>query len=185
MSRERNQMHTILNEIKKAVREELYYLAIMLCLTLPDICAAMEHPKAKASEPQYIAWFEQWLGKKYGRHLTARDMYRLRCGVLHQGRMGQPGMPYDRIIFSLPAQILTRLNTLVEGQRNLLNLNAKLFCRDIVMAVEAWSAAHENDPIVQRNLSRSIQYRPDGLPLIAKGLPCVSWQVLSAPELPG
>jgi hypothetical protein len=130
-------MKTILSEITAACKYKLYYLAIMLCLALPDICAALEASNGETSKKQYEAWFDKWLAPKYGEYMKAEDMYRLRCGVLHQGKMGHPGLRYNRVAFALP--LLVHKN-LLPNRKNpeILNLSIGLFCKDVVDSVKAW-----------------------------------------------
>jgi len=155
-------MRMILDEIKEACRLRLYYLAIMLCLALPDICAALESSNGETSEKKYRAWVQQWLSHKYGEYFTPQDMYRLRCGVLHQGRMGHPGLHYGRVAFA--TQGLFHQNFLPSPKNpEILNLSAGWFCKDVVESVEAWYEAKKNDPTVCGNLSRLVHFRPNGL----------------------
>jgi len=166
-------MKVILDEIKAALRHKLYYLAIMFCLALPDICAALEAANGETSGKQYRAWFNKWLVSKYGRHMTANDMYRLRCGVLHQGRMGHKNLRYRRVAFAVP--LFFHKNFLPNRAKpEVLNLSIGLFCKDVVESVQAWDTAHANDPIVQRNLSRLVQYHPNGLHPYLEGVACVT-----------
>jgi hypothetical protein len=96
-------LSTLLNEIQGALDSKLYYLALAVCLSLADICAATECEPDKiwVKQDKYEAWCETNLIIKY-KHLTARDCYRLRCGVLHQGNFGRPDDRYEQIIFVLP-----------------------------------------------------------------------------------
>jgi hypothetical protein len=166
-------MQMILDEIKKACQMRLYYLAVMLCLALPDICAALESPDGQTSERKYRAWVKQWLPSVYEEYLTPQDMYRLRCGVLHQGRMGHPGLRYTRVAFSV--QGLYHLNFLPsEAKPEILNLSAGLFCKDVVESVEKWYAAKEKNAVVRANISRLVHYRPNGLHPYLEAVPCVT-----------
>lgn len=84
-------MDDILNEIDRALAAGLYYLAIAMALTIPDICAALEAENGETNQQKYKAWYESNLAYKYT-NITAQDCYSLRCGVLHQGRCGHPKM---------------------------------------------------------------------------------------------
>jgi hypothetical protein len=76
----------LITEIKEALLHRLLYAALLLTLTLPDICAALESQDGRSTPARYKAWFNSWLRKKYEGQLDAEDMYRLRCAVSHQGR---------------------------------------------------------------------------------------------------
>jgi len=165
-------MDAILNEVKEAFRLRLYYLCIMLCLALPDICSALESDDGETDEKKYRAWVKRWL-RQYANHLTPQDMYRLRCGVLHQGRMGHRGFHYKRVAFSVNFLVH---NTFLPSREKpeVLTLFINLFCRDVVTAVEEWEEVHKDDPIVKRNLEQLVQFRPNGLLPYLDGVACVS-----------
>jgi hypothetical protein len=166
-------MDAILDEIKTACWMRLYYLAIMLCLALPDICGALESADGKASEQEYRAWADKWLVHKFHGHLPAQDMYRLRCGVLHQGWMGHPALRYNRVAFSVPG--LFDLNFFPSKSKpEILNLNASRFCKAVVESVEAWYQTEKTNPAVIANLPRLVHFRPNGLDPYFPGVPCIS-----------
>jgi hypothetical protein len=170
---EERSVKMILDEIRTACRMRLYYLAIMLCLALPDICAALQSSDGTTSEKNYRMWVHQWFPKKYGKYLTPQDLYRLRCDVLHQGRMGHPGLRFGRVAFAVKG--LFHLNLLPSTRKpEILNLSAGLFCKDMVESVEAWETAMKEDITVHKNLSRLVHLHPNGLEPYLQGVPCVS-----------
>ena len=163
-------MRTILNEIEGALNANLYYAAIALTLTLPDVCAALEHPTGKSNGNRFKTWWRQNLAENYPQ-ITDVDMWMLRNGVVHQGRFGPEGMQYSRILFTIP-----------NPQRNVyhrnivndaLNLHAEIFCQDVMDAVRQWLIDKADDPTVLRNLPNLLTLRPEGMaplgnmPLIA------------------
>src|SRR4029077_3839387 len=94
-------METILQEIEKAIDAKLYYLAIVLAVTLPDICAALESADGRTRPERYKAWYRANLASKFS-FLTEDDCYSLRCGVVHQGQFGFVNSQYDRVAFLMP-----------------------------------------------------------------------------------
>ena len=153
-------METILGEIERALAARLYYLAVAMALTVPDICAALESPNGETTGAQYKAWYNANLTDQYP-NITGADCWSLRCGVLHQGRCGHPNMQCGRILFTVPA-----------GQNNVfhnnilndaLNLDTVIFCSDAVRSARRWFAQKANDPAVLANLPNLVQFRPEGL----------------------
>lgn len=86
-----NPLEHILGDIEKALAAEFHYLAIVVSLTVPDICAALERDPAQRRKigETYVAWCKTNLEPHYT-HFTAEDCYRLRCGVIHEGKFGHP-----------------------------------------------------------------------------------------------
>ena len=46
-------IEALLQEIEQALRARLFFLAILLCLMLPDVCAALEAADGRTSEKRY------------------------------------------------------------------------------------------------------------------------------------
>jgi len=92
-------LEPLLDEVNVALSNGLYYLAVMLSLSLPDICAALERPDGRTNSEYYKKWYDKHLADKFD-HLSADDCYSLRCGVLHQGKIGvqRKGAVYDRVL---------------------------------------------------------------------------------------
>jgi len=133
---------------------------LVLTLTLPDVCAALESADGRSTPDRYKAWYSAWLARKYGRHLTADDMYYLRCGVQHQGRFEHPAMQYSRIFFTLrPGGVFFHMNIFKDA----LNLDLPFFCKDVIESVDEWFDHKRDDQQVQANLSHLVQFHPNGM----------------------
>jgi hypothetical protein len=156
-------------EIQRALNHELYYPAIMLSLTVPDICAALDTEKGTTDGELYKKWYREFMAD-YMEWLTDNDCWHLRCGVVHQGRMGHPKNQYSRVYFTLPAEGFAHKNITFDA----LNLDAVTFCKDMANAAQIWFKDAKNLPHVQANLVRLIQYRPQGLEGHIGGLPIIA-----------
>jgi hypothetical protein len=167
-------MEPILQEIEKALNAKLYYLAIVLAVTLPDICAALEASDGRTSSTRYKAWYKADLAGKVW-FLTEDDCYSLRCGVVHQGQFGVAGSQYDRVAFFMPHPDPSR-TLVIRGTRFgtapneiIYTYSAVEFCQHIIDAVRLWAANKTSDVNVQKNLPKLIQYRPNGMPPTISG----------------
>ncbi len=96
----------------------------------------------------------------------------MRCGVLHQGRLGHPKMQYARILFTLPNPRGAILHNNIIGDA--LNLDAITFCRDMVQSALRWYEAKQDDPNVLANLPRLVQYHENGLRPYVVGIPLIA-----------
>lgn len=164
-------METILSEIEGALAARLYYLAIAMALTVPDICAALESPNGQTSGTKYKAWYNTNLANQYP-NITDADCWSLRCGVLHQGRCGHPNMQYGQILFTVSnAQNNVFHNNILNDA---LNLDTVIFCRDVVSSARRWFIQRTNDSAVQANLPNLVQFRPQGLAPYMVGMPLIA-----------
>jgi hypothetical protein len=98
----RPELNAILREIERALDAKLYYVAIAVALSVPDICACLECDPDKpiwSTVEKYSRWCDANLKFK---NLDGADLARLRGGVLHQGHFGHPKSKFDRVIFIGP-----------------------------------------------------------------------------------
>lgn len=164
-------MNDILNEIMNALNSRLYYISLVATLTVPDICGALEVPGGQATAALYRGWFNRYLSNKYPK-LTADDCYKLRCGVIHQGRFGHPGSQYARVIFTLP----NPQNNVFHNNifHDALNLDLCRFCNEIVQAARDWFNQHSANQNVVANLPNLVQFRVNGLAAYLSGTPVIT-----------
>ena len=164
-------MEATLQQIEKAIQAELYYVAIVMALTLPDICAALETENAYSGRDEYKKWYRENLAGKFPA-MSDADCYSLRCGVVHKGNLGLKGSEFSRVVFSLPnSRRITMHNNIMNDS---LQFDAVQFCHEIIASVRAWYNTHAGNENVQRNLPNIIQLRPEGLAPYIVGLPIIA-----------
>ena len=163
-------IETLTTEIKNCLLNKLWYAGLVLTLFLPDVCAALEAEDGQTNRERYKAWFDQWVGYKYPRILSADQLYYLRCGVAHQGKFEHPALTYDRIFFTLrPNGSFFHCNVF----NNELKLDIPFFCKDMVEGVDGWYLTKKNDPTVQKNYAKLVHFYPDGLAAYLLGVAAV------------
>lgn len=135
-------MIDLLNQIEEAIKKNLYYIALLSSLTIPDICGALESDDGKASKEKYIVWFEKYLDPIYSKgheeFISGEDCYYLRCSILHQGRMSHKKSKYDRIMFLEPSDFIVH-NIVIKGEKeSVLVIDVIQFCFDVMKALRQW-----------------------------------------------
>lgn len=169
-------MDLILTQITRGLDRGFHYLAVVSTLTLPDICAALEAPDGWSTNARYKAWWDAWMLAKYPL-MTSDDAYGLRGGVVHQGKLTKPHkhLTYDRIVFTIHGGMHNCISSNNGGvDESALQLDAKIFCYDVMDGVRAWYAAKKDDPNVVANMPRVLQFRPDGLHPHFVGIPVIA-----------
>jgi hypothetical protein len=166
-------LEAILQEIEKTVDAGLYYAAITVTLAIPEICARMEQEDRTQgrSLELYSVWFDTHLGNKYPR-LTGNDCYYLRCGVAHHAAFSHRQFGYTRVVFSLPESNGNIFHNNIMGDA--LNLDAVIFCSDMIEAARAWLVQKADDTTVQRHLADLVTVRYDGMAPYFKGVPVIA-----------
>jgi hypothetical protein len=182
----------ILHEVERALEAKLYYLAIAVSLSIPDICACLECDPNKpiwATQDKYVAWCDANIGARF-KLLKGVDLFRLRGGVLHQGHFDHPKSNFDRVIFLSPespfkahdvtitvspsVQIGGISAEVLRVSGEILHMDVVKFCNIIMESARTWSIAKAGDPHVQQNLPNLIRYRPEGLPPFSVGVPTIA-----------
>lgn len=164
-------MDFLSKQIEEALDAHLYYLAVMCALTMPDICSALESEDGRTTRAKYMSWCDSWLMNSYP-HLISADLYSLRCGIVHQGKSGHPKMPYSRVVFTLPVPNKTIFHNNIVNDA--LNLDAVIFCRDMINSVFRWYDQKKDAIYVKANLPRVVRLYPNGLPPYIVGIPVIS-----------
>ncbi|MDE5599168.1 MAG: hypothetical protein K2J04_15240 [Lachnospiraceae bacterium] len=97
----------LVQDIRKALENELYFVALSSALTLPDICGKTAYPDERSSRKRYISWYDEEIGKYEKNpddkdnmpYLSGEVVYSLRCSLLHEGN---PNMSNDGLRTDLP-----------------------------------------------------------------------------------
>lgn len=85
----------LIKEIENALSHDLYFAALSLALTLPDICGRAKYTTANVTA-RYISWYNEYIGqyeqcpcdackKAQMPYLSGEVVYNLRNSFLHQG----------------------------------------------------------------------------------------------------
>ncbi len=164
-------VQTFTNEILRAFTLGNYYLALLGSFQIPEICSSLQSVEGTTSKQRYKDWSEEWFLSRYNL-ITSTDLYSMRCGVVHQGKFGHENMQYERVLFTLPTvQRIVLHNNVINDA---LNLDASIFCNDMVDASLRWWTERKHDFNVQANLSRLISIYPDGMPPYIVGVALIS-----------
>lgn len=97
----------LVQDIRNALENELYFVALISALTLPDICGKVAYPDERSSRKRYISWYEEEIGKYEKNpddkenmpYLSGEVIYSLRCSLLHEGN---PNMNNDSLRTDFP-----------------------------------------------------------------------------------
>lgn len=163
----------LIREIDKCLDQRLYYAAINLSLTIPDICSTLGNNDLRTNPARYEAWGDEYV-LPYIPNMTGKVLYMLRCGVSHNARFWHRDLHhrgYNRAIFSLPDG---RGNTFVgSGINDAFFTDAEHFCRVMVRGVENWYRENIKNPNTGSNCELMLRYRPNGFSPYISGMPVI------------
>jgi hypothetical protein len=162
-------LHDILNSIERSLQDENWYSALVMSLIIPDILGKLEgEPK---SSTRYPAWFDKYLGKKYGDFLSGKDCYALRCAYLHEGSENIETQNakdiLDRFVFVSHGPHLNRFNNSYFGDpkydgKDFLQLSVRDFCQDMLEAAKRWLEDVSSNQEIQFNIKEMLTIREGG-----------------------
>ena len=84
----------LVDDIRAALDNDLYFVALSTALTLPDICGKAAYPRLSTTN-RYKKWYNKEIGryeknphqasKEEMPYLSSEVIYSLRCSLLHEG----------------------------------------------------------------------------------------------------
>ena len=154
-------MDRFVQSIENSVKTENWYAALVLVLTIPDICGWVETPIV-GSQKRYEAWFEKYLLPTYKSpfhgsdftFLSGSDCYALRCAFLHEGT--------DEILRQRARDVVSRFAFSTTGSHrcmfeNVLLLNVQMFCAEVCAGTRQWIRDVSANPDAQSRLNELLQ----------------------------
>jgi hypothetical protein len=165
-------------EIRGALKAGLYYAAIAVAVSIPDVCDTVEVGDARASWKRYKAWFNKYASTKF-EYFDADTCYELRCGVSHNAKLkgGKNKLSrFDHLWFTVVRDHLFTENISVNHAAlpgALLQLDVNDFCERMIAAAQAWERAMVGNEQVRVNMHSIVRYRPWGLRPIS-GIPVIA-----------
>jgi hypothetical protein len=171
-------LYSVLNDIELAIQAKLYYPAVLIALTVPDICSALALPNSVfVKEKHYVAFVDKYTTPP-ALGLDGQSCYRLRGGVVHRANMAGHGkFGATHVIFTLPGS-LASIHALSIIHRESGKIAAMFdladFCGEMIAAAKRWFEEYQDNPTVKENMRNLIRYCPDGLFPFVGGVPVVA-----------
>jgi len=168
---------SVLIDIERAINARLYYPALLVALTVPEICCALALDKSEFVKEKHYVTFVDKYGAQREIGCDGLTCYRLRGGVVHRANMaGHPKFDATHVVFTIPESgaSIHALSIVVEMQnKKAAMFDLVQFCQGMVNAAHRWYENHKDNPKVQSNMSSLIRYCPEGLKPFVGGTPVV------------
>ena len=147
-------------DLRNCLSQRLFFVAIDISLTIPDICSALESEDGTTDRHKYKKWVETYFPREYNGFIDASDIYKLRCASLHQGKFNHDNPKYSNIFFQVSDD--SEFHCQIIGDS--LILNTKIFVHDMIESRKKWLETNKSNPTIQENYQKSFRYYPNGLP---------------------
>jgi len=191
----------VLQQVEEALDRNLYYVALVTSLALPDICAALDSSDGQTDGKRYASWFDEWVVPRFNETsrsllrefyentpslglesvvahpmdvkvgLTGDVCYKFRCSLLHQGSSQHPLSAFGRILLVVPSPANPPFCHCQANDAYLHDL--RLFCQEITAGVRLWLSSVRGTEKFARNYSKFAALHPNGLAPYVGGSPVI------------
>lgn len=162
------QFRSIIAEIKQCLRFRLYYSALVITLTIPEVCVGLTFDVDNPIKRKHYREFIDRYAIKNDLMLDGDNCYNMRCGMVHRGNavahVKSRDQKVDKILFTVPKNQIVFHGFRFETDR------VKALCYDLNLFVEAmtdalwrWYCDNKSKRIVQENISNIMSFRANGL----------------------
>ncbi|WP_345831021.1 hypothetical protein AAGR22_06660 [Erwinia sp. HDF1-3R] len=181
-------MKQLVDSIQNTLNSKNWLSALYMAITLPDICAATENV-VSGNGARYRDWFNRYMKKKYDSanyyeyveayhperikilpqeildgykkeptkvKFTAESCWALRNATLHEG-MDEDKLKKFRI--TVPDALNNVHHLTHDKTGGIVQIDASIFCEDIIEAVKAWEIDMASRPEVITKLGKMIRIR--------------------------
>jgi len=171
LSTEPNQTFDLLIEqIMTAAHHGLELIAIGMAVSLPHYCSAMSNEDGRSTGQDFKEWCSENLAEGFLSHITPEHLYSFRCGMAHQGRLGD--LPHDmtRIIF-----VPKNSGQGIAGKvGDAYFYGVVEFCGALCEAARDWHQSSKDNEIVRQNETRFMQRHNNGLLPYTRGFAVIA-----------
>jgi len=170
------QLGQIILDMEACLDADLYYPALLVALTLPEVCIALSLTSDVFVKEKHYSEFID----KYCRNLGMDGLscYRLRGGVVHRGNAaGHPFFQNTHVVFTTPKSGnfmhgFTISNETTSESAAMIDLAS--FCSSIKNAVIEWYHSNKDDSQVKTNMPGLLSLRTNGIHPWVVGIPVVA-----------
>ena len=145
-------LRSCLKKLKKSLNNKYYYVTIMACLAIPDICGAIGSEDGIANSNKYKAWFDKYVSLHYSSEIkfTGELCYYLRCVMLHQGITENKKI---KAVFAVSQQENAYIPPLRFNNEQIL-IEPKYFCQKIIYAAYNWLDTVYSNKLFKKNMKK-------------------------------
>jgi hypothetical protein len=169
---------SVLNDIQRAIDAKLYYPALLVALTVPEICEALLLDRKDFLKLKHYARFVDKYTTPATLGLDGVSCYRLRGGIVHRANLvGHPEFGATHVIFTIPesgsslhAFSITHTGSTARAAM----FDLVKFCMTMKQAAEQWYEDNRSNPRVTESMGNIIRYCPLGVAPYCTGAPVIA-----------
>ena len=175
------ELKQIVDDINRCISAKLYYPALAITLTLPEICSGLTlDPTEEVRGAHYKAFMAKY-SKEDELGLDGEACYFVRCGLIHKGTpSANAKLKATNVVFTVPETeaAFHGIGIHFGDDKRIPMLDLKLFCKAMELAVDRWYLDNAKNPKVARNITSLLSWKLTGnLPAITGRLVLASGEV--------
>ena len=157
-------LSAITADVERAFKAKLYYPALVVALTLPEVCSALPMDTNEFVKGPHYRKFLEIYANPTELGLSPMECYRLRGGVVHRGGAGFNQVEsFSHVFFTIPETVNSIHGIRLVGPNGFaMTLDLRLFCSAMVRAVCRWYLDNQNHEKLASNLENLISPRSLG-----------------------
>ena len=169
-------MERIFRDIERSIESRLYYPALLVTLTIPEICAGLTLEREKFVKREHYVAFVDKYAPNHVLGVNGESCFHLRGGLVHRADLrGHAYFEDTHVIFTVPETQFTMHSIKLEvDDKRALVIDLNVFCDRMIKAARKWREDHANDPLVEENMKNLIRWCPEGLAPFIGGRPIVA-----------
>ncbi|MEG1313534.1 MAG: hypothetical protein RSD40_04390 [Bacilli bacterium] len=152
------------DSITNSLATKNYFAALIMALTLPDICCSLEDEQRRTNVTKYAAWFTKYVGHNYVHalggspdetiFLTGEECYALRCTYLHKGfnQIEDEKAVRDYIDSAKRIEFMAEMSSDCLKVNGVLLLKLENFCQYIIQGVNQWLTENTKNSTINRRM---------------------------------
>lgn len=170
-------LERIFEDIERAIAAKLYYPALLVALTVPEICMGLSLPKDNFVKRAHYVEFINNYTTPASLGLDGESCFQLRGGLVHRGDLrGHAQFKNSHVVFTVPESRATihALTLMWDDDTSASMFDLVMFSDAIIDAGRRWYVDNRNDNTVLENMKNLIRWRPHGVPPFVDGVPVVA-----------
>lgn len=147
------ELGSILDDMNNCIIARLYYPALLVALTLPEICSAMQLPNTTMIRDKHYIPFVDKYTTPADLGIDGLDCYRMRGGLIHRASLARhPSADFTHVIFTIPEtkNLSMHAFSIEAGDKSAVMLDLISFCRTMEIAVRRWFFDHKDNALGPR-----------------------------------
>jgi hypothetical protein len=162
--------------MKRCIEARLYYPALLVALTIPEICMALTMSKAEFVKKAHYVHFVDKYTTPAQLGLSGIDCFMLRGGLIHRADLrGHAHFAASHVIFSTPeSKLKMHALSMKVREKVAVVFDLELFCRAMDAAARQWFQENKTNALIEENAKNLIRLCPKGLSPFVVGQPILA-----------